>query len=136
MKDLPEGCVKLDSFFRDRGYDANEIDTEDPYTKVIIYFKEFRRINQNMMFRIELKFVMWIHDDPGGSYDGNHDLDFEEARLAVYNRRMELDLEMLQFDDGPYYLEDTEEPKLFGRQLIPLWSLAELETVEKILGGF
>lgn len=77
------------------------------------------------------------HDDPGGSYDDNHELYFEEARLAVYDRRMEKDPEMFQFDDGPYYLEDTEKPKLFGRQGVSIGSLAELETLERILGrGF
>jgi hypothetical protein len=133
MNDLPESCVAIDTLFRKRGYGHREIEQEDVYSKWVIYYKDFRRSDKNMMFRIELKFDLSIHDDPGGSYDDNHELYFEEAHLAVYDRRMEEDPEMLQFDDGPYYLEETENLKRFGAHSIRMSSLADLDTLERLL---
>lgn len=134
MDELPEGCVAIDERFRAMGYKSRELLTDDPYTMYVIYFKDFRRMDKNMMLRIELKFDMAIHDDPGGSYEDNHELHFEEARLAVYDRRMEEDPEMFDFPKGPYYLEETENLKRYGLWHIHVRKLGDVEALERMLG--
>ncbi len=134
MDDLPEGCVETDTLLLEKGYRARRIPSDDPYLKYVIYFKDFRRANQNMMFRIELKFDLVIEDSPFGTYNDNHQLYFEEARLAVYDRRMDEDPDMLSLPEGPFYLEETERPIRIGAQDLRIFSLEDLTTLEEILG--
>ncbi len=46
-----------------------------------------------------------IYDDPGASYDDNHNLSFNDAYLEVFDRQMD---SLDSFDGEPMYDEDTE----------------------------
>lgn len=101
---LPSTCTDIDTFLRDEGFSCVENVTRDSNAWVY-YFKELRKSCTNVMIRVVLRFELCVSDAPIGTYDENHDLFFNDAYLAIFDRQMRKDGFVM---GRPFYDEETE----------------------------
>lgn len=126
---LPSECTEIDSFLRDRDFECEEEDTCDS-VRWRIYYREFKRDSSNAMIRVVLRFELSISDSPTASYNENHDLQFNDAFLEVWDRRMQ--------EDGVFmgeqiYDEETETLRKVGTYPINPATYADIEHLVKLL---
>ena len=88
MNSLPEGCIKIDSFLRNKGFTCEEEETTDSL-RWRYYYKEFKQCSSNVIIRVVLRFELFLSDGcPPYNYDDNHDLFFNDVYLEVFDRQM------------------------------------------------
>ena len=85
------------------------------------------------MFRLVIRFDLQIHDDPGGSYDDNHELFYENAYVVVFDRRMEDDPSL--FDGDKYYDEETESLRKIDKYRIRVSDYAAIKNLMETLAS-
>jgi len=134
LKGLPEDATKLDGFLRKEGFKCHEQDSDGvQFSRWRYYLREFRWFDSNVMFRLVIRFDLQIHDDPGGSYDDNHELFYENAYVVVFDRRMEDDPSL--FDGDKYYDEETESLRKIDKYRIRVSDYAAIKNLIETLAS-
>jgi len=130
MQGLPEEGSVIDTFLRKEGFKCRQQEPSGvEYFRWREYSKDFKRVDSNVMFRVVIRYIVQIHDDPGGSYDDNHQLFYEDTYLAVYDRQM-IEEDGL-FSGDKYYDEDTEQLRRIDSYTLRIRSYAELKQFEQ-----
>ena len=134
MRGLPEDGSKIDGFLRKEGFKCREQEPDGvEYSLWRTYRKDFKRIDSNVMFRLVIRYMVQIHDDPGGSYDDNHQFFYEDTYLTVFDRQM-IDEGGL-FAGDKYYDEETESLRKVDRYEIRVSSYPEIQNLVGVLGS-
>ena len=134
LKGLPEEATELDSFLRKEGFKCREQEPDGvQYSRWRYYSREFRRFDSNVMFRVVIRFDLQVHDDPGGSYDDNHQFFYEDTSIVVFDRCMEDDPSL--FDGDKYYDEATESLKKVDKYRIHVADYAKIKNLIETLAS-
>lgn len=79
---LPTRCTRIDELLRGHGFSCHTENTTDSF-RWRRYLRPLATGEDGTTLRLVLAFELTISDDPGGSYDDNHDLQFEEAYVEI-----------------------------------------------------
>lgn len=139
MRGLPEEGSAIDTFLRKEGFKCRDQEPDGvEYSLWRYYSKDFKRVDSNVMFRLVIRYMVQIHDDPGGSYDDNHQFFYEDTYLAVFDRQM-IDEGGL-FAGDKYYDEETESLRKVDKFPLHLGRYGDLQQLlisfgEKSMGA-
>jgi hypothetical protein len=126
LKGLPEEGTEIDSFLRKEGFKCREQEPDGvQYSKWRYYIKDLRQFDSNVMLRLVIRFDIQIHDDPGGSYDDNHEFFYENTYITVFDRRMVEDPSL--FDGDMYYDEETESLRKVDKYRIHIQEYGDIQ---------
>ena len=128
---IPFACCALDEFFRDQGFDCREQSTSDS-VRWRDYFLTFKKPESNVLIRLILRFELNIGDSPDASYDDNHQISFDHARIDVFDRCMPRVGSYMGF---PEYDEDKESKRKIDSYPILIRSLEDLNVMRSVLGA-
>lgn len=132
LKGLPEECTEIDTFLRKEGFKCKEPESDGvQYSRRRYYTKDFRKEDSNLMLRVVIRFELLIHDDPGGSYNDNHELYYENCHLAAYDRQMATEDGL--FAGERFYDEETESLRRIDKYAISISSYEEVLKLVRIL---
>ena len=126
---LPSSRTDLDTFLRNKGFDCKEEFSAET-SRWVWYFIKIEKPHSNILFHVVIRFELLISDSPSATYDDNHDMQFEDTYLLIYDRQMEQEGHTY---DEPIYDEDTESIHRIGRFTIHPQSFADLGTLIAML---